>query len=178
VSVLAQTHETSILLFHARCLLVARHPSTRVQNRISDFHTELEIIPLENRSRLYIKQPVALEEYLMEGNYSKVLNAQKDSSELSAMEHWGYFMNILVQTVRTERADCIEGSYKELTKADAVQLLGMSSDKELEAFAEEVSCTTLISCLSCLMPVTLAISLNTASFPSLCLCVAVFVCVA
>lgn len=103
------------------------------QNRIADFHTELELIPLESRSRVYIKHPVQLEEYLMEGNYNKVMNAQKDSPAKESE----YFLNILAQTVRRERADCIQVAYKQLSVEDAKQLLMFSTDAEVEDFAAE-----------------------------------------
>ncbi len=47
------------------------------QNRVAEFHTELELFAhpdvhiLEN---VYIKHAVALEQYLMEGRYNKVIS--------------------------------------------------------------------------------------------------------
>ena len=43
------------------------------QNRVGEFHTELELLPPDAiHNNVYIKYPVALEQYLMEGSYNKV----------------------------------------------------------------------------------------------------------
>ncbi|VVC34518.1 Hypothetical protein CINCED_3A022780 [Cinara cedri] len=45
------------------------------QNRVAEFHTELELLPYDIvQTNTYIKHPVALEQYLMEGSYNKVIN--------------------------------------------------------------------------------------------------------
>ncbi len=47
-------------------------------NRIAEFHTELELIPLDKHDNIYIKHPIQLEQYIMEGSYNKVFSAAKD----------------------------------------------------------------------------------------------------
>merc|ERR1719502_2426094 len=50
------------------------------QNRIAEFHTELELIPPElQASNVYIKYPAQLEQHIMEGSYNKVLSAKRDN---------------------------------------------------------------------------------------------------
>ena len=39
------------------------------QNRIAEFHTELELIPVNQHNNMYIKQPIDMELYLMEGKH-------------------------------------------------------------------------------------------------------------
>ena len=51
------------------------------QNRIAEFHTELELIPIEMHSNLFVKHPVTLEQYLMEGSYNKVIAAPANNPE-------------------------------------------------------------------------------------------------
>jgi hypothetical protein len=47
------------------------------QNRISEFHTQLELIePEQIQSNIYIKHPVQLEQSIMEGRYNKVSNLE------------------------------------------------------------------------------------------------------
>lgn len=47
------------------------------QNRVAEFHTELELLPYDIvQTNTYIRHPVALEQYLMEGSYNKVVNIQ------------------------------------------------------------------------------------------------------
>lgn len=52
------------------------HPSILLsQNRVAEFHTELERLPAkEVQNNVYIKHPVSLEQYIMEGSYNKVLS--------------------------------------------------------------------------------------------------------
>merc|ERR1719231_237143 len=68
------------------------------QNRIAEFHTELELIPPElQASNVYIKYPAQLEQHIMEGSYNKVLSAKRDN--LFASDGI-YFLDLLVGTVR------------------------------------------------------------------------------
>src|SRR5689334_493651 len=49
------------------------------QNRIADFHTQLETIdPEQIHTNAYIRHPVQIEQCLMEGSYNKVWHARKD----------------------------------------------------------------------------------------------------
>jgi 26S proteasome regulatory subunit N12 len=43
-----------------------------VQNRIAEFHTELELVGPEAQQAPSVRQPVQLEQWLMEGAYNKV----------------------------------------------------------------------------------------------------------
>lgn len=44
------------------------------QNRVAEFHTELELLPSDRiQSDVYIKHPLSLEQYLIEGSYNKVI---------------------------------------------------------------------------------------------------------
>ena len=48
--------------------------SLLAQNKVSEFHTEIERLePGEIHDDIYIKHPIQIEQYLMEGNYNKVL---------------------------------------------------------------------------------------------------------
>lgn len=46
------------------------------QNRVAEFHTELELLPAEHiQNDVYIRHPLSIEQYLMEGSYNKVFIA-------------------------------------------------------------------------------------------------------
>uniref|UniRef100_A0A8D0F966 CSN8/PSMD8/EIF3K domain-containing protein n=1 Tax=Strix occidentalis caurina TaxID=311401 RepID=A0A8D0F966_STROC len=67
------------------------------QNRVAEFHTELERLPAkEILSNVYIKHPVSLEQYLMEGRYNKVFLAKGNIPA----ESYTFFMDILLDTTR------------------------------------------------------------------------------
>jgi len=101
------------------------------KNKLDEFHTELELIPLHFHQDVYIKHPVQLEQYMMEGAYNKVLKA-KDSVP---HESYSFFMEMLMGTVRDEIADCIAKSYNHLNFLEAQKLLGFSNIDQVKAYA-------------------------------------------
>lgn len=78
------------------------------QNRMGEFHTELELIPLDDQKGLYIDFPIQLEKRLMEGTYNKILLANKDVPSPS----YSFFMNKLANTMREKIAECEATVYK------------------------------------------------------------------
>jgi len=105
------------------------------QNRIAEFHTELELIPTElQHSNIYIKYPAQLEQHIMEGSYNKVLSAKQEGV---FQKEGMYFMDMLVDTVREEIADCSEKAYATIKATDLQGLLMFASPQELADFAEQ-----------------------------------------
>lgn len=72
----------------------------------------------------------------MEGSYNKVLSARQDG--LYSQEGM-YFMDMLVDTVREEIAECSEKAYGSIAARDLQSLLMLSSEAELGEYAENVS---------------------------------------
>ena len=136
------------------------------QNRIAEFHTELEQIPMAlQHSNVYIKFPAQvpphthrqslsprthtgprttdrppspmpqLEQHIMEGSYNKVLSAKQDGQYA---KEGMFFMDMLVDTVRDEIAECSEKAYASIKLADLQTLLMLGSEAELREFAETV----------------------------------------
>jgi len=103
------------------------------QNRIAEFHTELELIPLELHQNVFISHPIALEQYIMEGSYPKVRNARADVPS----ESYTYFMDILMDTVRDEIADCSEKAFQFLPLTEAQKLLQISNKAQLSEYIEK-----------------------------------------
>nr|KAF6290012.1 proteasome 26S subunit, non-ATPase 8 [Pipistrellus kuhlii] len=67
------------------------------QNRVAEFHTELERLPAKDiQTNVYIKHPVSLEQYLMEGSYNKVFLAKGNIPA----ESYTFFIDILLDTIR------------------------------------------------------------------------------
>eukprot|EP00741_Cyanophora_paradoxa_P002055 tig00000545_g1991.t1 len=100
------------------------------QNRIGEFHTELELIPVEHHSNVYISHPIMVEQYLMEGSYNKVLNARHEAPA----ETYAFFMDILLHTVRDEIADCSQQSYDKLPASAARTMLMFNNDGEFREY--------------------------------------------
>ncbi|KAL8251023.1 hypothetical protein R6Q59_034716 [Mikania micrantha] len=104
-----------------------------VQNRIAEFHTELELLSANALENPCIKHAVELEQSFMEGAYNRVLTARQTVPH----ESYVYFMDLLARTVRDEIAGCSEKAYDSLRVEDARQMLLLSSDQELFDYIKE-----------------------------------------
>jgi 26S proteasome regulatory subunit N12 len=103
------------------------------QNRVAEFHTELERIPLDQiKTNVYIRHPVSLEQYIMEGSYNKILHAKGNVPA----ESFKYFIDILLNTVRDEIASCLEKSYPEIGCADAARMLSLPAS-DLDQYSKD-----------------------------------------
>jgi len=99
-------------------------------DRIGDFHTELELIPVEDYENSYIKRPIQLERYLMEGNYAKVLEAQKDMPKM----YYAYFMDRLEEMVRHKVGASLERSYDHVPAQTAASMLILKDVAALQEY--------------------------------------------
>ncbi|XP_021894848.1 26S proteasome non-ATPase regulatory subunit 8 homolog A [Carica papaya] len=104
-----------------------------VQNRIAEFHTELELLSSTALENPCIKHAVELEQSFMEGAYNRVLSARQTAPD----ETYVYFMDLLAKTVRDEIAGCSEKAYDYLSISDATKMLLFSSEKELLEYVKE-----------------------------------------
>ncbi|OIT00578.1 PREDICTED: 26S proteasome non-ATPase regulatory subunit 8 homolog A-like [Nicotiana attenuata] len=104
-----------------------------VQNRIAEFHTELELLSPSALDNPCIQHAVELEQSFMEGAYHRVLSARQSVPDATYV----YFMDLLAKTVRDEIAGCSEKAYDCLSISDARQMLLFSSDQELLEYVRE-----------------------------------------
>ncbi|KAK4747936.1 hypothetical protein SAY87_014522 [Trapa incisa] len=134
-----------------------------VQNRIAEFHTELELLPSTALENPYIKHAVELEQS-MEGAYNRVLNARQTMPH----EAYAHFMDLLAKTVSSNGnllsyiiskdelglhllicfansfvsgmryLDTVKKTYDYLSINDARQMLLFSSNHQLLEYIKEV----------------------------------------
>lgn len=104
-------------------------------NYITEFHTELELIPYEWRSNKSVSFSIRLEQYFMEGNYKQVSAAK----ELAPGPQFAFFVNRIVDTIRYEIAASIETSYQQLNLSSVLELLKLANEEELRRFLENFS---------------------------------------
>lgn len=104
-----------------------------VQNRIAEFHTELETTSSELLADERVQAVLELERFLMEGAYNKIA-AHRSALPDPSYEH---FMTMLVDTVRDEIASCAQSAYASLSRDEATRLLGFASASEFERYAAE-----------------------------------------
>lgn len=104
-----------------------------VENNLSEFHAELELLSSEEASTPHVSFPINLERQLMVGSYDEVLQAGAHVPDPS----YSFFMDNLLQTVRDSIADCLEVGYKTMKLSDAVGLMRFESEEELRGYMEE-----------------------------------------
>jgi len=104
-----------------------------VENNLSEFHAELELLSSEEASTPFISFPVNLERQLTVGSYDEVLSAGSHVPDQS----YTFFMENLLQTVRDSIADCLEVSYKTVSIKEAVDIMKFDSSEELIGYIEE-----------------------------------------
>mmetsp|Transcript_4324 Transcript_4324/g.6477 ORF Transcript_4324/g.6477 Transcript_4324/m.6477 type:complete len:271 (-) Transcript_4324:192-1004(-) len=102
-------------------------------NKLSEFHTELELIPAKGLSDEYISYPVEIEQRLMEGSYRKVLSARK--SVPSPL--YNQFMDFLVQTVRERISDCTMKAYVSIPLEEGKKLFFLENDSKLAEYVKK-----------------------------------------
>jgi 26S proteasome regulatory subunit N12 len=104
------------------------------RNRLAEFHTELELLnPKIIQTNIYIRHPVSLEQYLMEGSYNKVFLSKGNVPAAS----YNFFIDILLRTIREEIASCMEAAYKQISFNEAGNMLYFKKQEELIEFAKE-----------------------------------------
>lgn len=107
--------------------------SLLAQNRLGEFHTELELLPVDELRNVYIKYPVSLEQFLMEGSFHKVFLSKGNVPA----ENYSYFIDILISTIRDEIASCAEKAYTKVSITEAAKLLMVDSQEELVSYASQ-----------------------------------------
>lgn len=103
------------------------------QNRIAEFHTELELVPAAARADPMIGYVLGLEQYIMEGSYAKITETGSKPPHPS----FDFFLSILMSTVREEIAACSERAYRHISLPVMKKLLSLGSDADVQSFAKE-----------------------------------------
>jgi 26S proteasome regulatory subunit N12 len=103
-----------------------------VENRLAEFHSELELLEDSERQIEAIAYPIRLEQFLMVGAFNQILAAKSAMPSPS----FSFFMGSIVETVRYSIAECAEVAYGSLSLDSAQQLLMLDSRSDLMAFIE------------------------------------------
>ncbi|NWR06574.1 PSMD8 ATPase, partial [Paradoxornis webbianus] len=85
------------------------------------------------QGNLFIRHPVSLEQYLMEGSYNKVFLAKGNIPA----ESYTFFIDILLDTIRDEIAGCIEAAYERILFPEAARILFFSSPRKMTDYAKK-----------------------------------------
>ncbi|ORY33767.1 SAC3/GANP/Nin1/mts3/eIF-3 p25 family-domain-containing protein [Naematelia encephala] len=89
------------------------------EGELTQFHTTLETLQVEQLNDAFVRLPVDLERWLMEGSYNRVYRAR----DRVPREEFGFLLERLMGTVRAQIAATIEASYPSLALESAATLL-------------------------------------------------------
>mmetsp|Transcript_3782 Transcript_3782/g.5006 ORF Transcript_3782/g.5006 Transcript_3782/m.5006 type:complete len:260 (+) Transcript_3782:87-866(+) len=103
-----------------------------VENRLAEFHSELELLQDVERQIETIAYPIRLEQFMMVGAFNQVLAAKSTMPSPT----FAFFMASIVETVQYSIAECAEVAYTNLTLDSAQQLLMLDSRTDLITFIE------------------------------------------
>eukprot|EP01130_Rhizamoeba_saxonica_P019013 TRINITY_DN9734_c0_g1_i1.p1 TRINITY_DN9734_c0_g1~~TRINITY_DN9734_c0_g1_i1.p1 ORF type:complete len:282 (-),score=65.16 TRINITY_DN9734_c0_g1_i1:76-888(-) len=103
-------------------------------NRIGEFHTELELIPDQNNK--YVNFSVTMERDKMEGRYNKIFQAH-ENLDGKGLGFYSPLTEKLCDTVRNDIADSLETAYESLSIGQLQQLLLLDTDISLNQFISE-----------------------------------------
>eukprot|EP00760_Papus_ankaliazontas_P027079 PhM_4_TR3138/c0_g1_i1/m.18142/K03031/PSMD8, RPN12; 26S proteasome regulatory subunit N12 len=106
-----------------------------VQNKVWVFHAQLELIPAEQHSSMYVRPVVELERYLMEGSYTRLLRAR----ETVPTNDYVTFLALLTETVATEIAMSMTQGYQSVSTSAAKKLLMIDDGSNASALGDYVS---------------------------------------
>jgi len=102
-----------------------------VDNRLAEFHAELELLTEDESRNVFVTFPINLERQLMVGIYDEVLNVTVPHPS------YQFFVDNLLQTVRDSIAECVEVSYKTMKISDAMTMMKFGTQEELLEYIEE-----------------------------------------
>jgi len=102
------------------------------ENRIAEFHTELERLSDDMVENPFIQYSIQLEQSKMEGSYNKIMN-----SVPCPAEYYNRFKLKLVNTSRHDIADSLEKAYGTLKLTETMSQLLFHESKCFEEFVNE-----------------------------------------
>lgn len=88
-----------------------------VEDKLPQFHCELEFLSEEQREHPAIVFSIALDQFLMAGAYDQVLLAAANPP----IERFRFFLKSLMRTVRGHIVQCISATYGETLRLEAAQ---------------------------------------------------------
>lgn len=101
-----------------------------MENRLSDYHCELELLTDEQKGQPAIAFCTQLEQRLMVGAYDEVMAAAANPP----VGLFSFFLSGLLETVRVNIAECAETSYNTISLKGAKEILMFSTEHEAKQF--------------------------------------------
>ncbi|ODQ51462.1 hypothetical protein SAICODRAFT_95652 [Saitoella complicata NRRL Y-17804] len=103
------------------------------ESKIAEFHIFLESLAESDLEQKWLKHAVMLERWLMEGSYDRVWRARNEAPA----DEYLFFMDMLMETIRNEIAECAERAYTVLPLTNAKQIFFLEDESSVVDFANE-----------------------------------------
>merc|ERR1711879_824988 len=84
-------------------------------------------------NNIYIRHPVSIEQYLMEGSYNKIFLSKANLPS----ERCKFFIEVLSNTIRDEIAECMEKSYQCISLQEAASILFFEDKAQVKQYAQQ-----------------------------------------
>lgn len=102
-------------------------------NKISEYHTEIELIPNSELNNVFIKVPWSLEQYFVEGSYNKILSSKHNVPHPA----YQFFIDKFIDAIRFEVARNTERAYESIALKDMCGLFMINNQDELNLFISQ-----------------------------------------
>jgi len=106
-----------------------------VKNKPETFHTEIEQLEFEDLENKFIKLPINVDEYLMDGRYNKVLSLMNKLPD----QNFAMFLAEMENTIRNEIAASLQLIHDSMPVKNAIQILHLSDNKGLQTYITETN---------------------------------------
>lgn len=104
-----------------------------VENRLSDFHCELELLTEAQLLHPAIAFCTQLDQHLCVGSYDQVLSAASHPP----VQQYHFFLKSFLETVRMNIAECSAAAYTSLSVSSATKILMFANDNETLKFVQD-----------------------------------------
>eukprot|EP00825_Cyclidium_porcatum_P050050 TRINITY_DN8812_c0_g1_i4.p1 TRINITY_DN8812_c0_g1~~TRINITY_DN8812_c0_g1_i4.p1 ORF type:complete len:276 (+),score=71.16 TRINITY_DN8812_c0_g1_i4:131-958(+) len=99
-------------------------------NKISEFHTAVELIPFNELSNQYIQFVLELEQSINVGNFQEALKVKSNAP----LKQFNMFLDRIFETIRYEKARSAEKAYKKLDIQEALKIFNLNNLQELNDY--------------------------------------------
>jgi 26S proteasome regulatory subunit N12 len=101
-----------------------------VENRLADFHCELELLSEAEKQLPTVVFCTRLDQHLVVGSYDQVLQAAANPPT----QYFSFFLKSLLETVRINIGECAAAAYKSITIAAITEVLMFDREEETLEF--------------------------------------------
>merc|ERR1712154_557088 len=103
------------------------------ENRFGDFHVEIELLSFEDLDNKFIKFPMMIEQFMMEGSYGKIIEAKNNLPDKT----YNALLSKLEGTVKKEISLSLQAVHDEIPLKDGLEMLSLRDVKALQQFVQQ-----------------------------------------